>query len=193
MKKIFIFLFAVFLITFMGCQTGFGGSSEILNSETTEETTGKTTVETDGKPVEETFEVFALDDDDNILCENGNEIGIEKINAEFNLGKTDESNFVYRYFYERIKINNTVYTIKMSITETDNPVIVKGNNNIAILYGGDHEYRFDSKLNYLDFKDFYMGDPIYFAGAVEVDEAEIIMANTNEIPIFFSDLYEEVK
>jgi hypothetical protein len=56
MKKFFIFLFSVFLITFMGCSPATGEIPE------------------------ETFEVIALDDDGNIIAD------IEKINAEFNYG-----------------------------------------------------------------------------------------------------------
>lgn len=91
MKKIFIFLFSVFLITFMGCSPATGEIPETPISET----------------------IFALDDADNILLdENGIEIGIKKINDKFNYTEDNFQEYIQPYFYKRLKINDAVYTVK---------------------------------------------------------------------------------
>ena len=82
MKKFFIFLFSVFLITFMGCSPATGEIPETPIQEATEET----------------FEVFALG-------ENGEDIaGLSEINELLNSE--------LRSFYKDIKINNKIYTLK---------------------------------------------------------------------------------
>ena len=148
MKKFFIFLFSVFLITFMGCSPATGEIPENSIQNT----------------------IFALDDADNILLENGIEVGIEKINAEFNYTEDNFQGYIQPYFYKRIKINDAVYTVKsLSV------------NNIQIGVYGDYEYYFANKkanpLDFLDFIDPQKNAPISF------EDGTIIS---------FSDLYEVV-
>lgn len=153
MKKFFIFLFSVFLITFMGCSPATGEIPEIPAMEATEEIT---------------FEVFALDNEGNILSENGIEIGIEKINAEFNYGLS-ETGYIRPYLYKKIKVNDKIYTAN-----------APSNMELGIF---EEEYFFTSNTNnttFIDFIDFYKGTSniIYSIG----DE---------NITISFSDLYRE--
>lgn len=180
MKKFFIFLFSVFLITFMGCSPATGEIPETPTSETTEETIEDATEEieeaggeeaTEEIP-EETFEVFALDDDGNIIA------GIDEINAKFNRPATNSPGSVQPLFYKNIKINNKIYTVKG----------LEANNTRTISYNGDsihilflkayNVYYFDRAANSLSFVDFYNNACIHFNGDV--------------IEISFSDLYEEV-
>ena len=148
MKKFFIFLFAVFLTTLMGCQTGFGGNPEMPTSETTEGTNGEEIHEE--KPVEETFEIFALDEANNILTDDkGNRIGIDYINKYFSRKASYDQNFVQPLFYKNIKINSKVYTVKGLNTCTINNISIK---NISIKFLPKYNlYYFDS-----------MADPLCF-------------------------------
>lgn len=184
MKKFFIFLFAVFLATFIGCKTGFGGSSEIPDSGTDEEITEKTTVETDGedtsteeKPVEETFEVFALESEE--------WVDIKKVNDEFNFNKGASSEYVTHYFYKKIKINNTVYTVKNLVKSgVDNRgktyySLTGSSSDIKIYtYNNNYEYYFNGISMPLSFIDF-----------IGPNKKPICFIDYN-ITISFSDLYE---
>lgn len=147
MKKFFIFLFSVFLITFMGCSPATGEIPET--------------------PIQET--IFALDDAGNILLdENGTEIGIDKINAEFNYD-LNETGYIRPYFYKKIKVNNKIYTANASSnmelgTFEEEYFLTKNTNNTT----------------FIDFIDFYKG-----ISNIIIDDKDIT------IIISFSDLYEE--
>mgnify|MGYP003292780315 CR=1 FL=1 len=182
MKKFFIFLFAVFLTTLMGCQTGFGGNPEMPTSETTEEATGKTTVETNG---EETFEVFALDDEDEIIA------NIDEINAEFNISMDDGSNLMSPFFYKNIKINSVIYTIK-GLSDNNTCTIIADDINLSIdilfideyneCCFSDSSYFSDSDhiLDFLDFREF-------------INDNKKLICFENGTTLSFSDLYEMKK
>lgn len=165
MKKFFIFLFAVFLITFMGCNMNAGESPEIPTSETTEETT------------EEAFEIFALDEANNILTDDkGNRIGIDQINKYFSRKASYDQNFVQPLFYKNIKINSKVYTVKGLNTCTINNISIK---NIPIKFLPKYNlYYFDKMSDPLGFIDFYIGKSICFEDGTTLS---------------FSDLYEMKK
>lgn len=172
MKKFFIFLFSVFLITFMGCSPATGEIPEIPALEAPEE-----------------FEVFALDNNDNILLENGIKVGIEKINAEFKYTEDNFQGYVQPYFYKKIKINNTVYIVRnlvISGTEKIDDKLVTyysldGVPSIQIVVYGDYEYCITDHASPLDFQDF-----------IDPQKNMPIRFENKDAVIFFSDLYEEV-
>lgn len=116
-------------------------------------------------PIQET--IFALDDAGNILLdENDIEVGIEKINAEFNY---TEKGKITRYFYKKIKVNDKIYTadvssnIELGTFEAEEYFLKKNTNNTT----------------FIDFIDFYKG----ISNIIYYDE---------DLTISFSDLYEEV-
>ena len=167
MKKFFIFLFSVFLITFMGCSPATGEVPEIPALEAPEE-----------------FEVFALDNAGNIIA------GIDEINAEFNYTEDESQEYVQPYFYKKIKINNTVYIVRnlvVSSTEEINGKLIiyylldEVPYNIQIVAYDDYEYYITDHTNPLDFQDFIdpqKNMPIHF--------------ENKDVTISFSDLYEGV-
>ena len=167
MKKFFIFLFSVFLITFMGCSPATGEIPETPTSETTEETIEDATEE-----IPETFEVFALDGDGNIIA------GIDEINAKFNRPATNSPGSVQPLFYKNIKINNKIYTVKGLEADNTRTISYNGDSIHILFLKAYNVYYFDRAANSLSFVDFYNNACIHFNGDV--------------IEISFSDLYEEV-
>ena len=165
MKKFFIFLFSVFLITFMGCSPATGEVPEIPALEAPEE-----------------FEVFALDDAGNIIAD------IDEINDEFNYTDDVSSEQVNHFFYRTIRINNTVYIVKK--LEVKDVIQMKAEEIINYSLEGfpdisiriyENEYYFADPTSPLDFRDF-----------IDPEKNAPICFNDYNVAISFSDLYEEV-
>jgi hypothetical protein len=163
MKKFFIFLFSVFLITFMGCSPATGEIPETPTSETTEEPIEDATEE-----IPETFKVFALDDDGNSIAD------IDEISTDFNWVSTikDSNGTRYlRYLYKTICINGIVF-------KTDNNTYLQSVDGLVYEYIlSDANGQPIISDTYISFIDFYK-------------EISNIEYSTNEIK--FSDLYKRV-
>ena len=130
MKKFFIFLFSVFLITFMGCSPATGEIPE------------------------ETFEIVALDEDGEVIA------GLNSINAAFHrVSKDDGQIYPFFYKYIKIndieytvKANN--YYIDNSINMEIHEIIDTNGNIIQYVYTNNIYCFCLSAANPPNFKDF---------------------------------------